>query len=357
MYNSAIDLFTLPNLYTLVFPDCNNNYNTYLYANSNDNDRFYYNVYNIGDGYTITNKAIASDWSYYGAEATLVLNNNPISEIYSLSGYGGYPIQVDSALDMCNYPLSNISSLGFYDVVTPSSNSVLHASNSLLYYNNSNEIIGGTLQYLPQLISFSPFAPTQIPYLGLWMDAADSNSFLFDGGSNITRWIDKSSNVNIFTPSSNPPYNVSNVVFDGTYTMSSSNSLTFDTNTYIFMVASINSTSFEMAFALNDINGGDYSLRYVNGLYHNSDAGDALWPTYYANGYSNGTIDFTLTHIIDGVFNSSGTSIMGLSSDFLGRVFIGNMNEILIYNGPSLITNDQVIQVRTYLANKWNITL
>ena len=355
MYNSAIDLFTLPNLYTLVFPDCNNNYNTYLYANSNDNDRFYYNVYNNTYNYTLSNRAIAQDWSYYGAEATLVLNNNPISEIYSLSGYGGYPIQVDSALDMCNYPLSNISSLGFYDVVTPSSNSVLHASNSLLYYNNSNEIIGGTLQYLPQLISFAPFSPSQIPYLGLWMDAADSNTFNLDSGY-IYQWYDKSSNSNVFTTNGPYPlYTGSNVVFDGTFFMASTNPLTFDTNTYIFMVASINSTSFEMAFALNDINGGDYSLRYVSDGFHNADAGDALWPRYYANGYLNGTVDFTQTHIIDGVFNSSGTSIMRLSSDFMGRVFLGNMNEVIVYNGPTPLTSNQIAQVRTYLTAKWSI--
>jgi hypothetical protein len=145
------------------------------------------------------------------------------------------------------------------------------------------------------------------------------------------------------------------VPFDGTFFMASTNPLTFDTNTYIFMVASINNSSFEMAFVLNDINGGDYSLRYVSGGFHNVDSGDALWPIYYANGYSNGTVDFTQNHIIDGSLNSVGTSIMRLSSDFLGRVFLGNMNEVIIYNGPTPMTNNQISQVRNYLTVKWSI--
>ena len=357
LLNTLTGLFTIPNLYTLVFPDYNSNYNTYLYANSNDNDRFYYNIYDNNSGITLSNKAIAQDWSFYAAENTLVMNNNDIISLHGISGYGTYPIEVTSDFDMLDKSILNVSTIKFYDPITPSSNSGITCSNSLLYYNNSNEIIGGTLQYLPQLISFAPFSPKEIPYMALWLDAADFNTFILDSGS-IIQWNDKSPNANYFTPTNPPPlYTGPSVIFDGTYFMASINPLTFDTNTYIFMVASINNSSFEMAFALNDINGGDYSLRYVSGGFHNSDSGDTLWPTYYANGYSNGTVNFTQTHIIDGSFNSVGTSIMRLSSDFLERVFLGNINEVIVYNGPVPITNNEILQVRNYIATKWSITL
>jgi hypothetical protein len=38
----------------------------------------------------------------------------------------------------------------------------------------------------------SQFSPADIPGIGLWLDAADSNAFVFTTGSNIYRWLDKS---------------------------------------------------------------------------------------------------------------------------------------------------------------------
>ena len=334
MLNTSISLFTIPNLYTLVFPDLVNNYYTYLYANSNDNDRFYYNVFNVTGQYQISNRAIAQDWSFYRAEHTV---------------------------DISGFDIVNVSTLGFADRFNSTSNSILSCSNTLLYYNYSNEIIGGTLQYLPQLISFAPsFSPTSIAYLGLWMDAADSNTFVLDGFNNMLQWNDKSSNLNNFVPSLlSAQYNVSNVVFNAFgYYFYSSNSLTFDTNTYIFMVASLsNIGGIEMAFALNDIHAGDYSLRYNVGYFNNADSNDVLLPTYYANGIYNATIDFSQRHIIDGVFNTSGTSIMRISSDFNSRYFYGTINEIIIYNGPTMISGTDITNVRNYLATKWSIII
>ena len=303
-------------------------------------------------------KPIAQDWSFYPAGNTINMNNNDIINIHAISAYGDYPVEFNSYINITNKSLSNISSLGFYDVVTPSSNSVLHTSNSLLYYNNSNEIIGGTLQYLPQLISFAPFSPNQIPYLGLWLDAKDPTTFNLDSDY-IYQWYDKSQNSNTFTTNSTYPYyNGSAVPFDGTFFMVTTNQLTFDTNTYVFMVASLGTIEgIRMALALNDINLGDYSMRYNNGEFLNVNECDMLYPIYYANGYSNGTVDFTQIHLIDGFFNNSGTSIMRLSSDLFDgeRQFIGNINEVIVYNGPTAITNEQITQVRNYLSDKWNI--
>ena len=123
------------------------------------------------------------------------------------------------------------------------------------------------------------------------------------------------------------------------------------------MVASLSNFIYiKMAFAFNDIFFQDYSLRY-NGGFNNGNSNDALWPTYYVNGISNGSTTYSNLHIIDGALNTSGTSIMRISSDFLSRYFLGTMNEILIYNGPSIINNTQINLIRKYLANKWSITL
>ena len=81
LYNGPLGLFTLPNIYSLVFPDYNNNYNTYLYANCNDNDRFYYNIYNNNTSLNISNRAIAQDWWAYNAESNVDLSDNQISNI------------------------------------------------------------------------------------------------------------------------------------------------------------------------------------------------------------------------------------------------------------------------------------
>ena len=354
MFNAnTTGLFTMPNVYTLGFPDYTHNYDTFLYNNSNDNNRFYYNIYDNTTSITLSNRAIAQDWSFYAAENSVSMNNNDINSLHGISAYGSYAVEFNSPIDMLNKSLSNVSSLGFYDVVTTSSNSVLYCSNSLLYYNNSNEIIGGTLQYLPQLISFSPFNPKKIANLALWLDAIDASTFNLDSGY-VYQWYDKSQNSNIFTMiGTEPLYDGSNVAFDGTDYMESIYSLIYTTNTYIFIVASLIGTDFEMSFALNDINGGDYSLRYVSGEYHNSDVYDTLYHVYNANGYLNGTVDFTRNHVIDGYFNSADTSIMRLSSDFMGRYFIGNINEVIIYNG--LLTNNEITQVRNYLTTKWSI--
>ena len=125
---------------------------------------------------------------------------------------------------------------------------------------------------------------------------------------------------------------------------------------YIFMVGNLSNTfGYQMAFAFSNIMGGDYSLRYVSGGFNNANSNDALYSTYYANGLANTLLDFTQRHIIDGSLNTSGTSVLSLSSAFLSRYFNGNINEIIIYNGPTIITSAQIIEVRNYLRSKWGI--
>jgi hypothetical protein len=134
--------------------------------------------------------------------------------------------------------------------------------------------------------------------------------------------------------------------------------LTFDTNTYIFMVASLsNIGGIDMAFAFNDIFGGDYSLRYFLGGFNNANPNDALYPSYFVNGGFNASINYSNIHVIDGSLNTTGSSVLRLSSDFYsgGRYFNGAINEVIIYNGPTRITNAQIMTVRNYLMNKWSI--
>ena len=273
---------------------------------------------------------------------------------------GWSKIPAISYVNLNQYSLSNVSTINFVDTsFVSNTTATLRYDKSLLLFNNSsfNQVIGGSLQLIPQVISFPFGGPNTIANLGLWMDAADATSFVTSGG-NISYWKDKSSNLNIFTPSATIAYTTNKVAFTTNLYFSSSNSLIFDTNTYIFMVASLsNFININMAFAFNDIFFQDYSLRYNAGGFNNGNSNDALWPTYYVNGISNGSTTYSNLHIIDGALNTSGTSIMRISSDFLSRYFIGTMNEILIYNGPSIINNTQINLIRKYLANKWSITL
>ena len=97
-------------------------------------------------------------------------------------------------------------------------------------------------QFQTTFLSFSSsfVDPTSIPYLGLWMDAADSNTFVFATSNSFSQWNDKSSNSNSFSEGGHfTLYNVSNVVFNGSFFLYSSNTLSFDTNTYIFLVDSV----------------------------------------------------------------------------------------------------------------------
>ena len=363
-------LFTLPNLYSLVFPDSPNYINTYLYNDSNNGYRFYYNVYDYDNNTTLNNRAIAQDWSFYPAENPVNMNSNVISNIDGvettyivtdiLASLSNIDIKVYSPLNMSNNPISNVSTIEFYDVAIPSSNTTLHTSNTLLYYNNSNEIIGGTLQYLPQLLSFAlplpPFEPSQIANLALWLDGNDATTFTLDAG-NITQWNDKSSNVNNFTPSYGNTAYSNGSVFNGDSILISALDLTFDTNTYVFMVASLVVTGTGDLVRMSFATMSDYSMRYYDNVYAPLGGGADILLSFNANGIPYGPIDYTQTHIIDGAFSSSGTSVMQLSSGFNGRFFTGGINEIIVYNGPAQITNDQILQVRTYLANKWAITL
>jgi hypothetical protein len=120
------------------------------------------------------------------------------------------------------------------------------------------------------------------------------------------------------------------------------------------MVASLVETGtgdlVRMAFATQY----DYSMRYYASYYAPLGGGADILVSFNANGIPNGPVDYTQTHIIDGPFSSGGASIMQLSSGFAGRFFTGSINEIVVYTS---LTPDQVLQVRTYLANKWSVIL
>jgi hypothetical protein len=232
--------------------------------------------------------------------------------------------------------------------------------NEVIIYNGPTSLTSNQIAqvrtYLTAKWSIPAFNPTQIPNLALWLDGADPNSFTISGG-NILQWYDKSPNSNTFTPSYGDTAYLNGAVFTGTSILTSFASLTYDTNTYVFMVASLVVTGtgdlVRMAFATN----GDYSMRYYSSYYAALGGGADILTTYNVNGNQFGIIDFTQTHIIDGAFSGSGASVMQLSSAVNGRYFTGTINEIIVYNGPAQITNDQILQLRNYIATKWSITL
>jgi hypothetical protein len=214
----------------------------------------------------------------------------------------------------------------------------------------------------------SPFFPTQISGLQIWLDATASSNFTFSSGSNISSWLDRSgkgqnttntagtmtySTIN-GTQSVVSPTNL-NQMQCGTSTFSLSAQSTFSA------LGMINYTSgFGLANVLawannNDVrvyshqngsntlglstNAQDFSLNY----YVNGTSSDNASPKYVA---LNTPFQFFGINQAGG-----GTGSMTLSDLLFSRGFIGYYNEILFYSGAITTIQRQVLE--GYLAWKW----
>jgi len=142
---------------------------------------------------------------------------------YILNGTQVNTIQVSSmtVLNISSFNISTasigLSSLSFID--NRRSTNSLNVVSTFLTYNNF--IISGTKVGYSGNLNRTSFSVYAIPGLAGWYDAADSTSFVFGTGSNISRWSDKSGfgNHAIQTSAGNQPqYNSvsSNIFFNGT---------------------------------------------------------------------------------------------------------------------------------------------
>ncbi len=212
------------------------------------------------------------------------------------------------------------------------------------------------------------FTPAYSTNLSLWLDGADSSTFSFSSGSNVSQWRDKSGNgLNFSTTTGTPTYTSNTLTIPSGAIMTSSASISLTTNTYVYIVSQLTTVnSFNMLLAFSGINpsgnAGDFSIRFtttgLGGTAANpGGVNDFANTQYYVNGISNPSdvtvSTYTARSVISGQSISSGTTGLTISSSFFSRFFIGNVHEVLIY--PSVPTATQRQQIEGYLAWKWGI--
>ena len=228
---------------------------------------------------------------------------------------------------------------------------------------------------VPQTIGFTVSSnfitsPAQIPGLGLWIDAADSNTVGLTGGSNIISVRDKSSNAYLFSNASGFTYNV--VKFNGTYpsfytpttvtgyNLGSNTSATYTQPLTVFAVgqlASTNGVFFDGTNATNRI-----VIFGQSGIIF---AGSQIAGTAnLANNYIL-TTRFNTTTSFSAVYGSNYLTNVNVGGNtlasgvLLGTLYnytfnyTGHFCELLIYRGTLTTTQQQ--QVEGYLAWKWGL--
>lgn len=241
--------------------------------------------------------------------------------------------------------------------------------------------------------SLTTFRPTQISGCTLWLDAADSSTFTFSSGSNISQWRDKSSSALAGTAVNSPTLTQSgingfpSVSFNGTSQyIDLGNVLNMGTNQiYIFVVCQFNSTadggiigktSFRAnpsRWALVRVAGSAgmnmliEPLGNVGGIvaaYADSSTSARVLTGYWdrsniynlENGVQRAVTALSSTSSLsntDPVYigaypNSTGTGPQA------GFYFGGTIAEILVYQAT--ITTTQRQQVENYLFSKWGIS-
>jgi hypothetical protein len=236
--------------------------------------------------------------------------------------------------------------------------------------------------------SLSPvFNPTLIPGCALWLDAVDTNSFVFSGGStsNIQSWLDKSANGFHATASNNPTWSSSQmrVEFNGTTQYMSNTSYTLNLSQRSIFIVMEERTRIGSAGVFpqlpNPIGQNDYlsttgmSIETNNGLRfywsngnYSSDIGNSvlLAKAIYNDNMSGINGSSFLNGSNTANLNATGTA--GTCGGYLiGQRWLGSLSlsyplngfiyEILVYSSP--LTQAQRRQVEGYLSKKWNIAL
>ena len=213
------------------------------------------------------------------------------------------------------------------------------------------------------VLYYKNYQLTQIPGCLLWLDAADPAA-TGSVGTAITSWKDKSGNNNHFTVTSG----TATVIQDGPYTvvgiptgtlLTSTNTIVTTANTTVFAVFKSTNTAYMMFLAFSGLLSGDLSIRcssYVvppGGSTNSNDLFNGV--TMYVDGNINTSANMSTYRIISGTMSTSGTTAVTISSTAFssGRMFIGNVAEIVMYSGP--LTTAQRQNVESYLANKWGM--
>ena len=210
---------------------------------------------------------------------------------------------------------------------------------------------------------FTPrFDPTTVPGLQMWLDAADKRT-LSRNGAYVLAWYDKSGNNNsVYLTSGSPTYSDKSVHFNSGAVLQTINYINITASTTIYVVGLL-SGGFSYIIGFTDLNGGDYSIRYLYGLLLGTQAypgntDDFANGQYYVNGTFNpnfGSEVYATTHLVDATTTGThtGSTRISLSSSFLGRYFTGLIKEVLVYSGEPTAEQRQALEI--YLADKWGI--
>jgi len=212
-------------------------------------------------------------------------------------------------------------------------------------------------------LTSNPFNPTSISGCQLWLDAADSTSVTLSSGTNVSAWKDKSGNANnISLTNGTVTYvNSNNLNFQSGGILQTSNYITITSGfSFIFIVCQATALSYSFGYALacSDIAGGDTSIRFVSSTTSlgNGNSNDIGYPSgYFVNGVLTGGSPVSIPsgyNIIGVLVNNSGSTRISLSSSFYGRYFVGNIQEVIIFNS---LTTSQRQQFEGYLAWKWGL--
>jgi len=207
------------------------------------------------------------------------------------------------------------------------------------------------------------FTPKSISGLQLWLDAADTSTVLLSSGTNVSTWIDKSGyGNNMLLSAGTVTYVNSNTInFQSGGILQTSNYITITSGlSFIFIVCQATALSYSFGYALacSDIAGGDTSIRFVSSTTSlgNGNSNDIGYPSgYFVNGVLTGGSPVSIPsgyNIIGVLVNNSGSTRISLSSSFYSRYFVGNIQEVIIFNS---LTTSQRQQVEGYLAWKWGI--
>lgn len=245
-----------------------------------------------------------------------------------------------------------------------------------------NSLLPTVHPFKPNRITTRVFQPIDISGCSLWLDAADSSTFTFSSGSNISTWRDKSPNSLVGTATSSPTLTsnaqkglsaISFVASSSQYIDYTGTSLLPGSNQiYMFAVAKINNTS--AGILSRDL--------YVIGSYGLFRENDALYS--YVTGQSGSPVaaggfnDTTNTQLIVGTWNRSVVRLFinGADGGFASSTDTGTLNgsgllrigsmlntgyhldgqimEIIVYF--SNLTTFQRQQLEGYLAAKWGLS-
>ena len=143
------------------------------------------NYSNVG---STNNRPIAQDWSLYYAEHNLVMNNNDITSLHSISGYASYPVEFTSPIAVGDiYSQNQISNIQVHNTLNMCNNEIINVK---LNYNNifiNTSGAGSLIAASPQTFSGAIYdQPLNVSYFSSVTTNSESNYLYFT--SNQSMW-------------------------------------------------------------------------------------------------------------------------------------------------------------------------